>query len=515
MKFSFFSIFLLLTVFIQGQVSFEYNQTNSLNIPRADASSISLPNGKVLITGGSDEDLLNVKAYKSCELYDPINNTWEEVAPMARERRAHLTVISGSGKVYVIGGFNYDVNDNDYGSCEEYNYLSNEWKAGPDFPVNPTQSKSLTLNDGRVLIVGFNSFYLDEELEQWIALPEMPIKYLSNFSASLLNDGNIFVCGGSSTKRAAMIFDLAKNKWVILNELNFERDYHQTQILPSGNVLIVGGHDNQLTAEVYNVVDSTFKTTGALPFYSVNNKIGVLDNGKCFVFGTGDVFIGSDTKAFQEFDEITNCWKAATTNFNGITRYNLERLNDGSFLLFGGYEGSISATAQSWIINQKVSSNCRVLSPENITVNQQCFGTPINVNVNSAYSNNSYKIYQGNSLINSFSGSGTQSFQSPTNLNYESNYFKLVREESGCPSKVVSYDILNPDFFSDSVYITYPGDSFSCIGESVQLKANSSIFFTPLGITISVNPSELAKAYGPISMTGKFSMKFVEYNRFQ
>ena len=58
-----------------------------------------LPSGKVLVTGGFNENSL-----ASAEVYDPVTGTWSPTASMTTVRQGHTATLLPSGKVLVTGG---------------------------------------------------------------------------------------------------------------------------------------------------------------------------------------------------------------------------------------------------------------------------------------------------------------------------------------------------------------------------------------------------------------------------
>ena len=77
----------------------------SMNTARYDATATSLPNGKVLITGGYEGPYINGPALKSTELYDPATNTLASSSPsMNIARRDFTATLLPNSKVLMTGG---------------------------------------------------------------------------------------------------------------------------------------------------------------------------------------------------------------------------------------------------------------------------------------------------------------------------------------------------------------------------------------------------------------------------
>src|SRR5439155_20081118 len=75
--------------------------TGSLRTPRRNHTATLLPDGTVLVAGGSGDGWL-----RSAELYDPARGRWSRVAPMTTAREHANAILLGTGRVLVAGGGN-------------------------------------------------------------------------------------------------------------------------------------------------------------------------------------------------------------------------------------------------------------------------------------------------------------------------------------------------------------------------------------------------------------------------
>lgn len=72
--------------------------------PRFDHDIVRLPDGRVLVAGGSTDPVRGeYGALASAEIYDPVADTWTLLPPMHDRRRAPTLAILSDG-VYVAGG---------------------------------------------------------------------------------------------------------------------------------------------------------------------------------------------------------------------------------------------------------------------------------------------------------------------------------------------------------------------------------------------------------------------------
>ena len=77
-----------------------WTTTGSMTTARADHSSTLLPNGQVLVAGGSNGSALIAVA----RLYDPGSGLWSVTGSLAVARSGHTATLLDNGKVLVAGG---------------------------------------------------------------------------------------------------------------------------------------------------------------------------------------------------------------------------------------------------------------------------------------------------------------------------------------------------------------------------------------------------------------------------
>jgi N-acetylneuraminic acid mutarotase len=127
------------------------------------AFCITLPDGKVLVTGGYDGDWNDdeqtgvMNGVSDCYIYDPIRNTVERTGSMTRLRVKHRGCLLTNGNVFVSGGSTHlhSIVSDDL-SCEEYDLVTRTWTRRASTATYRELHSCVLLSSGEVLIAGGN-----------------------------------------------------------------------------------------------------------------------------------------------------------------------------------------------------------------------------------------------------------------------------------------------------------------------------------------------------------------------
>ncbi len=79
-----------------------FSPMSAMHVPRQGHCASLLPDGRVLITGGMDQ---NGAVLSSAELYDPATGTFALAPPMSIARFEHTATVLPDGKVLIAGGY--------------------------------------------------------------------------------------------------------------------------------------------------------------------------------------------------------------------------------------------------------------------------------------------------------------------------------------------------------------------------------------------------------------------------
>jgi N-acetylneuraminic acid mutarotase len=142
---------------IYDPASDTWQPAGSLAVERCFTRAVLLQDGRVLLIGG----LLLPQggtALNSVEIYDPASNAWRQAAPLAQARFEHTGTLLPDGRVLVTGGTRlWDAWDDPgafLSSVEMYDPASDTWSALPPLQQARVEHTATLLPDGRVLVTG-------------------------------------------------------------------------------------------------------------------------------------------------------------------------------------------------------------------------------------------------------------------------------------------------------------------------------------------------------------------------
>ena len=271
-----------------------------------------LPNGKVLVAGGSDN---NGYASAGAQLYNPATGTWSSTNTMGKARFGHTATLLPNGKVLVVGGItNYD-NASLVQTVELFN------------PTNSTWANTGALKFPRY-----------------------------GHTATLLANGKVLVAGGTGTNLPnpnltniypTEVYDPATGLWATNDPLLVGRFGHTATLLTNGKVLIAAGETTNYSivtgeCELYDPTTGNIAVTGQLPYPTANHTATLLPSGLVLA-AAGDIDIGSPGGVglypyFNAalFDPNTETW-TLTGSLNKGHDYHTATLLANGLVLVAGY----------------------------------------------------------------------------------------------------------------------------------------------------------------------------------
>src|SRR6266571_8487289 len=130
-----------------AQAGASWRYTGNLNFARAVHTATLLPNGKVLVAGGSD--------LESAELYNPTTGVWINTGNLNAARSEHTATLLPNGKVLIVGGTVGGPEDVvSVNSAELYDPATGTWSSTGNLNTARSQHTATLLPNGKVLIAG-------------------------------------------------------------------------------------------------------------------------------------------------------------------------------------------------------------------------------------------------------------------------------------------------------------------------------------------------------------------------
>src|SRR4051812_13007861 len=126
-----------------------WRTTGSLATGRNTHTATRLPDGMVLVAGGTDGSI----SLASAELYDPASGTWTTTGSMNAARHAFTATLLPNGQVLVAGGFDNSTGLN-LNSAELYDPATGTWSTTGSLNTGRYFHTATLLPNGQVLVAG-------------------------------------------------------------------------------------------------------------------------------------------------------------------------------------------------------------------------------------------------------------------------------------------------------------------------------------------------------------------------
>ena len=121
--------------------------TGSLTTARRQHTATMLPNGKVLVVGGQNDQ----GRLATTELYDPASGLWTTTGPLNNARYKHTATLLPNGKVLVAGGTG---SSGVLSSAELYDPATGTWTVTGSMTAARQWHTATLLPNGKVLVAG-------------------------------------------------------------------------------------------------------------------------------------------------------------------------------------------------------------------------------------------------------------------------------------------------------------------------------------------------------------------------
>jgi hypothetical protein len=294
-------------VFDPSTNSFSSAGIGSMSIPRTDAAAAPLPDGRVLVAGGYDEEGGFQKTFQylsSAEVFDPATNSFSSagIGSMSVPRAGAVAAPLPDGRVLIAGGFYCDglycSQSHSLSSAEVFDPSTNSFSSAGigSMTVPRWGAAAAPLPDGRVLVAGgrydeshplSSAEIFDPSTNTFSSagIGSMSVPRPEAAAASLA-DGRVLIVGGyfgqGQGGSVAEIFNPSTNTFSSagMGSPSFQRAGPAAASLPGGRVLVAGGVLTN-TAEIFQLATNSFSFTlqGRQLIVSVEapGKVSVVD----------------------------------------------------------------------------------------------------------------------------------------------------------------------------------------------------------------------------------------------
>ena len=250
-----------------------FSQTGSLRTPRSGATATTLADGRILVIGG--EQALNASPWhrnlSSAEIYDPATGKFTSTGSMHTARLDATASTLANGDVLVFGG--RDDNDLDTRSAEIYHPASGSFSIVGDSLVYP--GSSVLLRSGLVFSTGFtdagggteSAELYDPANGSFRLAPVGPIAQYG-VKLALLPDGRVLLVAenypgdGCPNAGLAQVYDPLSGTYRLTGPMSAPGRFGQVVSLPSGRILFVSGE-----------IDAPGGGPGPLPVWNKNAMV--------------------------------------------------------------------------------------------------------------------------------------------------------------------------------------------------------------------------------------------------
>ena len=244
----------LATAEIYDPVSGTFGPTGSMGTARYGPRAAKLPDGRVLVVGGSGNS--------NAETFDPASGTFSPTGSMSTVRFEPAVAPLPDGRVLVAGGSSSGVR---WSTAEIYDPATGTFSSTGSMSITRTGAAAAPLPDGRVLVAGGFSggFEASAEIYDPVSGTFSPTGSMGTIRhdavAAPLPDGRVLMAGGqdgSGALSSAEIFDPVSGTFgPAAASMSIVRFGPAGSPLPGGRVLVAGGSNGfgyYTSAEVFN-----------------------------------------------------------------------------------------------------------------------------------------------------------------------------------------------------------------------------------------------------------------------
>jgi hypothetical protein len=300
-------------------VTGRFANTGSMSASRSGETATRLLDGRVLVVGGLGPDpTQGTIDLASAELYDPRMGTFSPTGSMATSRIGHTATPLPDGRVLIAGGTGVRVGSSIQGgmlsSAELYDPKTGRFSPTGSMTADRYYATATLLADGRVLVAGgfpggtgtpASAEVYDPATGTFSKTGSMPDRRVLS-SATLLSDGRVLFSGGQlmngvdTDLSSALLYDPQTGQFSETGSMVEPRDSATSTRLADGRVLVVGGFTRPsdlpatakgpvlvsvASAELYDPGTGTFSDAGSMTTARAGHSATLLPDGRVLIAG--------------------------------------------------------------------------------------------------------------------------------------------------------------------------------------------------------------------------------------
>jgi N-acetylneuraminic acid mutarotase len=264
----------------------KFSLTGKMNTIRVEHTTTLLPDGRVLIIGGS----MGLISKDEIEVYDPKTGQFSIVGKLKKARERHQATLLKDGQVLITGGdeeSHWDTKYTIHDTAEIFDPKTNQSiLLSSRMHYSRHSHTAILLPDGKVLIMdGFRQKgpkspsreveLYDPKTKKFTLKTGLILPRIGRLPALLLPNGMVLIAGGGSGNiegghpllAEAELYNPKKDHFTAISPMNFERGSPQFVQLENGKVLVIGGempqrYKKQEALELYNPETQSFEYIG-------------------------------------------------------------------------------------------------------------------------------------------------------------------------------------------------------------------------------------------------------------
>jgi len=280
---------------LYDSVAGSFAPTGEMSVARKGHTSTLLGDGSVLIAGGYSTG----GAVAAAERYDLSTGMFTATGSMINARAGHTAILLSTGKVLIVGG--YGTGSYPYlAPAEIYDPVSGTFTVSGSYAGHggcDFCAPAVGLPDGRILFPGQIPAQLYDPISESFSLSKADLSSYS--TAILLKNGKVLLAGGETTGRSAKagLYDPATDTFASTADMVWPRVWHTLTLLGDGMVLAAGGETDSCagstcmfagsvaSAELYDSSTGTFVVTGSMNSSRETHTATLLTDGRVLVTG--------------------------------------------------------------------------------------------------------------------------------------------------------------------------------------------------------------------------------------